>query len=51
MLIAQETWLASFQHKKEVNFGSTDDPVLERPASFILATLVAPQFHSFVPIS
>lgn len=36
---------------QEVNFGNIDDPIFKGPVSFILATLVAPQFHSFVPIS
>lgn len=36
---------------EEVNFGIINDPVFKGPVSFILATLVAPQFHSFVSIS
>lgn len=36
---------------QEVNFGNIDDPVFKGPVSFILATLMALQFHSFVPIS
>lgn len=36
---------------QEVNFGNIDDPVFRGPVSFILATLVAPQFHNLLLIS
>lgn len=34
--------LPGFISKQEVGLGNTDEPVLEVPASFILATPVAP---------